>query len=221
MSGSTGICCPANSVNCNGTCANLQTDPNNCGQCAYGCGTNGLACVGGQCSCTSNTANGTICFRPGQTRGACWSGACLLPGFFSGCTTAADCVPGGCLGGYCLGTVDIAGQINCTETDGEYIACPTSQGCSSNAGHVFCTTGTPGTTTCDGPSDCGTGADCCGNNVCYTRTSGGGVGSGCPSLGPGNQLGVLCDPTNPTATCPSGKSCMPTFSGVIVTWGCG
>ena len=215
--------CSGGLTSCNGSCANLQSDPNNCGSCGVGCGSNGLGCVAGLCTCTFNTANGTICFQPGQTRGTCWAGTCVLPGYFPGCNTAADCVPGGCTGpgGYCLGTVDVAGQVNCTDNDGEYVICPTSQGCMDrSSGHVGCGAGSPGTTFCDGPSDCGANGDCCGNSICYTRMQAGVVGSGCPSLGPGNQLGVLCDPLNPTATCPAGKSCTPSFSGAQARFGC-
>jgi len=217
-SGSTGICCPTNAVNCGGSCVNVQSDANNCGSCGYSCGN--LGCSGGQCGCTASTPNGTICIRPGQTRGTCWAGACVLPGYFPGCNTAADCVPGGCTGagGYCLGTVDVAGQVNCTDNDGEYIVCPTSQGCGdAQSGHVFCGT-TPGS--CDGPSDCPPNSDCCGNNICYAQTQSGVIGSGCPSMGPGFQLGVFCDPLNPTTTCPAGKTCTSTFSGAQVQFGC-
>jgi hypothetical protein len=218
--GGTGICCPANYANCGGSCVNLQSDANNCGTCRMGCGS--LGCSSGQCGCTAATPNGTICIRPGQTRGTCWTGACVLPQYFPGCNTAADCVPGGCTGpgGYCLGTIDVAGQVSCTDNDGEYIACPTSQGCGDSNGHVGCQTGSSGMTYCDGPSDCGANGDCCSDSICYARTQAGIVGSGCPSRGPGNQLGVFCDPLNPTTTCPAGKSCTASFSGAQVSFGC-
>ena len=219
--GSTGVCCPLNYVNCGGSCVDLPSNADNCGTCGSSC-QNGLVCSAGQCVCGASTPNGTICIRPGQTRGTCWGGACVLPGYFPGCNTAADCVPGGCTGpgGYCLGTVDVAGQVNCTTNTGEYVACPTSQNCVVANGHVGCGAGSPGTTYCDGPSDCGASGDCCGNSICYARTQAGVVGSGCPSLGPGNQLGVVCDPLNPTTTCPAGKACTSSFSGAQVSFGC-
>ena len=131
MSGSTGICCPANQVNCGGSCVNLQSDANNCGSCGSTCGTNGLGCSAGQCGCGSSSPNGIFCILPGQTRGTCWKGTCVLPAYFPGCNSAADCVPGGCTGpgGYCLGTVDVAGQVSCSDNTGWYVVCPTSQGC--------------------------------------------------------------------------------------------
>src|SRR5947209_9886617 len=58
----------------------------------------GLGCSSGQCVCTANTPNGTRCYRPGQQPATCWGGTCVLPAFFSGCSTATDCVPGGCTG---------------------------------------------------------------------------------------------------------------------------
>lgn len=163
--------------------------------------------------------NGTMCIRPGQTRGTCWAGACVLPAYFSGCNTAADCVPGGCTGpgGFCLGTVDVAGQVSCSANTGSYVVCPASQGCSAGptTGQVECGDGTgtgTGTVTCDGPNDCTGNNDCCAypasGSHCTAQAQPGVIGSGCPSVGPGAQLPVLCDPLNPTAHCPAGKSCV-------------
>jgi hypothetical protein len=215
---------------CNGSCVNLQSDPNNCGACTITCGS-WLGCSAGQCSCTASTPNGTMCIRPGQVRGTCWSGACVLPAYFSGCNTAADCVPGGCTGpgGYCLGTIDVAGEVSCTASTGSYVVCSTSQGCSPGpfTGQVQCGNGSGGTgnATCDGPSDCPAGSDCCnypnsGNNAhCAAQTQPGVIGSGCPSVGPGAQLSNLCDPLNPTTTCPAGKSCVAS-GGAQVSFDC-
>jgi hypothetical protein len=229
-SGSTGICCAANEVNCGGSCVNPQTDANNCGGCGAAC-QNGLGCSGGQCVCASNTPNGVFCSLPGQTSGTCWKGACILPAFFSGCNSAADCVPGGCTGpgGYCLGTVDVAGQVSCTNKNGWYVVCPTSQGCTvSTSGRLppfaYCGDGNGGVgaVTCDGPNDCAAGTDCCytpSGSTCMAQTQPGVIGSGCPTLGPGNQLTTLCDPLNPTMNCATGKSCMTSFS-VLASFSC-
>ena len=231
QSGSTGICCPVNYVNCGGSCVKVQSDANNCGACGASCA-NGLGCSSGQCGCTASTPNGTRCYRPGQTPGTCWGGTCVLPAFFSGCNSAADCVPGGCTGpgGYCLGTVDVAGEVSCTDKTGSYVVCPASQGCSPgpSTGQVECGDGTAtgtGGVTCDGPSDCPANSDCCyypalGVMHCNAQTQPGVIGSGCPSAGPGSQLANACDPLNPNANCPAGKSCVSYFAGAEVTFSC-
>ena len=232
-SGSTGICCPANYANCGGSCANLQSDTNNCGSCFVGCGTD-LGCSAGVCSCTANTLNGTVCFRPGQTRGTCWTGTCTLPAYFPSCNSAADCVPGGCTsaGGYCLGTVDVAGQVSCSDKGGAYVVCPASQGCSPGpyTGQVQCGDGTStgtGKVTCDGPSDCPGNKDCCaepgGIQGCLAQPQPGVIGSGCAAFDTnpnGPQATVVCDPLNPTTTCPAGKSCASVFGGALVSFLC-
>ncbi len=232
--GSTGICCPANQVNCNGSCADLQTNANNCGSCSIVCG-DSLGCSAGQCTCTTSTPNGAICHRPGQTRGTCWGGACVLPAYFSGCNSATDCVPGGCTGpgGYCLGTTDVSGEVSCTDNDGAYVVCSTQQGClpGPEVGQVQCGDGNANTAmglvSCDGPSDCPANNDCCtrlsgGGSFCVARTQPGVVGSGCAALDDnpnGPQSGVLCDPLNRTTTCPQGQSCA-SIAGSQVTFIC-
>ena len=46
----------------------------------------------------------------------------------TGCVTDADCVPGGCLNGTCLGTRSIAGMVSCGPV--YRLVCPASEGCS-------------------------------------------------------------------------------------------
>jgi hypothetical protein len=218
----SGACQSCGSLSvCNGSCVNLQSDSNNCGTCGTTCGS-GLGCSAGQCGCTASSPNGTACTRPGQVNGTCWSGACVLPAYFPGCNTAADCVPGGCTGpgGYCLGTIDVAGEVNCTANSGLYVVCSASQGCSSGQStqQVQCGNGSGGTdlVTCDGPSDCPADSDCCTKvaafgTSCVARSESGVIGSGCTALQPnpaGPQSKVVCDPLNPTTTCPTGKSCV-------------
>jgi hypothetical protein len=231
---SAGTCvCNTGLTSCNGACVNTQSDPNNCGTCGFGCGNNGLGCSAGQCTCTANTPNGIFCKRPGQVNGTCWSGACVLPAYFSGCNTAADCVPGGCTGpgGYCLGTIGVAGEVSCTDNDGAYVVCSTSQGCSPGplTGQVQCGDGNGGigVFACDGPNDCPGDSDCCTRlgtrgYFCVARAQPGVIGSGCAALDTnpnGPQSSVVCDPLNPTTTCPTGKSCV-TNAGTQVSFGC-
>jgi hypothetical protein len=236
--GSGGMCMCNNTelTLCNGACVNLQTNPNNCGGCGVdSCATTFMGCSAGQCVCTANTPNGNSCMRPGQVPGVCWGGVCVLPAYFSGCNTAADCVPGGCTGpgGYCLGTVDVAGEVSCSDIHGAYAVCPTYQGCTDFSSarqppFAVCGDGTgtgTGFVTCDGPNDCPVNTDCCiypgppTSWQCTARTQPGVIGSGCPSLGPGAQLPVVCDPFTPTANCPTGKSCVPS-AGALVVFSC-
>jgi hypothetical protein len=212
--------CTASATSASCTSISFQSDPNNCGTCGYVC-RSGMGCSAGVCVCTASSANGTPCTRPGGVVGTCWSGACVLPAYFSGCSTEADCVPGGCTGagGYCIGAVDVAGEVSCTSPIGSYVVCSTSEGCSpADDELVQCGDGSGGTgnVTCDGPSDCPENSDCCaypGSGQvahCVAETTPGVIGSGCPSEGPGSQLPNLCDPSNPTSSCPTGKTCQPT-----------
>jgi hypothetical protein len=229
--------CSATTASCSGACVDLQTNVSNCGSCGNNCATQFMGCSGGQCACTPTTPNGTPCLRPGEARGTsistCWGGRCVLAQYAGICNSDADCVPGGCTGpnGGCLGTAEVAGQVGCTNTDGEYVVCPASQGCSHFGGRfppfVSCGDGAGGTgaITCDGPNDCPGDSDCCpfpstlGFAQCTPRTQPGVIGSGCPSLGPGNQIAPICDPRNPTATCPAGKSCT-VGAGTFTSWSC-
>jgi hypothetical protein len=218
-------CDLGNDANCNGK-------PNEGCQCINGsapipctCGTQ--TCTNGKLGAcvTTSTPNGTICFRPDQGRGTCWAGACVLPQYFSGCKSAADCVPGGCsANGFCLGTVGAPGQVSCSDNTGAYVVCSSSEGCGRGAtvGSVAC--GPSGTGSfCDGPNDCAAGSDCCAIpnpgapflGSCTVQTQPGVIGSGCPSLGPGNQLHTLCNPVIPTANCPVGQACLESTSSFL------
>jgi len=222
--------CACNSPNqiCNGSCVNVQSDPYNCGSCGNNdCANHSMECSAGQCVCGANTPNGSeICFRPGQVRGTCWSGACVLPALGVGCNTASDCVPGGCStpGGFCLGTIEVSGQVSCGDVLGPSVTCPVSSGCTNVGGRLppFAVCGAPtgtgtGSVTCDGPIDCPTNYDCCYTNDsqytsqhCVAQPQPGVIGSGCTAYQPnpnGPQASLLCDPLNPTTSSPPGKSC--------------
>jgi hypothetical protein len=212
---------------CGSACVDLTSDPNNCGSCGHACG-NSMGCAGSQCVCTASTPNGANCMRPGQVPGTCWSGACVLPTHYAGCTTAADCVPGGCVlpAGICLGTTSVPGQVSCSDYTPDYVVCAASVGCSFPVQRThgdICGDGANGTGVirCDGPNDCPANQDCCYHSdrvammECYPQTTPGVIGSGCPMLGPNAWAPNVCDPLNPTATCPQGKSCTPS---VVRDW---
>jgi len=220
-SGSTcGIMCNTGLTPCpNSTCVNTTDDPNNCGACGNVCTESGFQCVDSQCTCGPSTPNGYSCTRPGDVAGVCWSGTCVLAAFSTGCTEASDCVPGGCVGSYCIGTVDTAGQVTCSEGNVE-VVCPTSVGCNyidTGTGGIACGTGNSGEANifCDGPNDCPLDWDCCAgpdsaDQSCVMQPQPGVIGSGCASLDPsafGPQAAVVCDPANPTSSCPANQSC--------------
>jgi len=230
----TDCACSAPYQLCNGACVNVQTDPRNCGTCgASDCANKNMACSAGQCVCGPNTPNGLeICFRPGQVRGTCWGGSCVLPALGVGCNTAADCVPGGCSapGGFCLGTIEVAGEVSCGDDIGSSVICGASEGCTDfpmarQPPFTVCGDGTStanGAITCDGPSDCGTNYDCCyfvGTQHCLAQPQPGVIGSGCVAYQTnpnGPQASLVCDPLNPTATCPPGKTCTIDSNEAIV-----
>lgn len=234
---------PQTNTVCNGACVDLTSDPKNCGSCgANSCSMRSMGCSAGQCTCTANTPNGEACLRPGQQAGTCWGGTCVLAAGSSGCNSAADCVPGGCsrAAGYCLGTISVAGQVSCTDTStlfgALYIVCLAQQGChdipgtSRSPASVICGNGSGGTgdVTCDGPNDCPGNNDCCyepGNGLhCLPQPQPGVIGSGCAAWDPnpvGPQASLVCDPLNPTGTCPAGKSCTPYMSDGEFAFTCG
>lgn len=212
---------------CNGACVDTLSDPKNCGGCAgfagRNCADSGLVgCSAGLCTCPTNKI-GAICFLPGEdNRGTCYKGKCLLPAHFPGCSSPADCVDGGCSGGFCLGTISDGSQVTCTDNSGLSAICPASQGCSSGSGRppVFCGGASSGTgdITCDGPGDCPAGNDCCalaGAQHCYAQPSGGGLGAGCTALNTNPnapQAALVCNPSS-SASCPSGKTCVNIYAG--------
>jgi len=230
----TDCACTAPNQVCNGACVNVQTDPRNCGACgADSCASKFMGCAAGQCVCSADTPNGLeICFRPGQVRGTCWGGACVLYAGGVGCNTAADCVPGGCSapGGFCLGTIEVAGEVSCGDDVGSSVTCSASDGCTDfptarEPPFTVCGNGTGtggGAVTCDGPSDCPPNNDCCaepGGQHCLAQTQPGVIGSGCAAYDTnpnGPQASVVCDPLNPITTCPPNKSCTIDANAAIV-----
>jgi hypothetical protein len=158
----------------------------------------------------------------------------VLPPLGIGCNTAADCVPGGCSapGGFCLGTIEVGGEVSCSDVLGASATCPTSQGCTDfysmgarEPPFAVCGGGTgtnTGAITCDGPNDCPTNSDCCvepGGTHCLAQPQPGVIGSGCASFDTnpnGPQASVVCDPLNPTTSCPAGKSCVTQYGSALV-----
>jgi hypothetical protein len=219
--GAGGICTGAN-----GTCSVTGQHCNSAGQCVC----DGTSCSGccdsnGQCNASSDTTcgiSGSACqacsmmFSPFT---ACSGGSCKRIMLQSGCVTDADCVPGGCFNGACLGTIGMAGVVSCGDA-----ALQCLNGCSSGTGSAPAPTlcGNQNTAvfiSCDAPNDCGAGQDCCHvtspaisiTQTCAQQSTPGVLGSGCPVPSQSNQLSVsiVCDPRNPV--CPAGMTCKPAF----------
>jgi hypothetical protein len=127
-----GLCCPAGDILCGGTtCANLATDPNNCGTCGSVC-TSGEICSGGVCvnpcgTCsaldqchdvgTCNPSTG-VCSNPVKSDGSpCNDG--------NACTQTDTCQTGTCVG---------ANPVVCTAQDQCHVAgtCDPAAGACSN-----------------------------------------------------------------------------------------
>lgn len=184
--------------------------------------------------CAPSAVDGTRCTGPGEPlqndADICLAGRCIMPPGFPGCQSDADCARGGCLHGFppgnpsgsiCMGTAGIPGAVACGD---EVLSCSTDEGCSiTDTSARVC--GRPAQlglsstySTCDGPSDCPAGQDCCvtatgmgyGDMSCFARTAGG-ASSGCPSTA-GSVLRV-CDPRDPIGTCPQGLTCKSFFFG--------
>ncbi len=150
--------CGAGLVDCGGTCAQLASDPRNCGGCGHGCGTT-EACVSGVCS----GSNGGPLGNPGDCGAS-----------HASCAALQVCVSGACVcrppytdvGGRCI---DLASDPDNCGAPGH--ACP-----DRCAGGVCIRMDCPGaTTSCDGacvdlrrdPGNCGDcGRACRGNQVC-------------------------------------------------------
>lgn len=136
------------------------------------------------------------------------------------------------MNGYCLGTIDTAAKVSCSDNVGAYIVCQASQGCTdlraNSTPFVVCGDGNGGTgaVTCDGSSDCPANYDCCYEPTgqhCLMQSQPGVVGSGCATFDTnpnGPQASVVCDPLNPNTSCPTGKICQANTGGAQVSFGC-
>jgi hypothetical protein len=178
------------------TCVDLQTDPNNCGQCGKVCRAPRTSCVAGKCVCppgrARSAASDTLCCPEGQTEcaGACVDlstdpnncGQCGVQ-----CPQGDTCVNGSCQGG---GQCQFDNDCNTHET-----CCPPGSGGRFSPQTSYCA---------DLQSDhlnCGQcGVECLGGDLRYC------IEGQCHC--PGDEP-VECppDPSGQVWCCPPGKVC--------------
>jgi hypothetical protein len=216
--GAGGLCTGAN-----GICSQPGQHCNDAGQCVC----DGTSCTGccttdGQCIVAVSPtdacgSNGSACQTCNIRDHACYAGSCKLVMTATGCVTDADCVPGGCLNGVCLGTIGIAGAVSCRDSALQcFNGCSYPSGPAPVAAPICGNTNGADLITCDAPDDCAAGQDCCWvftpglqlTQTCYQQSAPGVVGSGCPVSNQSNELdvGLVCDPRSPV--CPSGGPCL-------------
>ncbi len=186
--GGLGACCGSG-------CADLATDPANCGACGDGCAT-GQICANKSClysDCSASGASNQGCLLADAGAGSCCGGGCQDPSDFA--SDSANC-------GYC-GNACGAGEV-CTQSRCAFLACAAGD---DNASCAFldggfgsccksaCVNG--GAYAAD-PANCGAcGTVCasdqtCGGGQClYTSCDGGAQaeGQGCTS---GGTAGLCC-----------------------------
>ncbi|MEZ4394476.1 MAG: MXAN_6577-like cysteine-rich protein [Polyangiales bacterium] len=202
---------------CEGTCVDLQANPNHCGVCGNAC-TAGQSCVSGACSammrgcadgetdcgglCVNTTNDAQNCGACGSACGAgqsCVGGACMAPATCPSGQT--DC------GGACVDTN--SDNQNCGRCGG---VCGAGEAC--NSGACMATTTCPGgQTACAGVcvdtatdvGNCGAcGAACMAGESC---ASGSCRAAGCPG-GQTSCGGVCANTATDTANCGAcGRAC--------------
>jgi hypothetical protein len=205
-----GDCCLRSSTCCGDSCANLQTDPDNCGKCNHTC-PSGICRVGQCAGCpTGSSPCGGMCCPPGQcgSNGTC----CHTDKGETGCLGHC-CLPGqDCSGGMCCPS----GQTGCSGT------CRNLANDANNCG--FCSNVCTGGMTCQG----GTCAcpsfltDCGGTCVSLGSNSNcGACGHKCPagmscSSGTCVSLKSSCSPCSPNEGCTT--KCCTTMTGECTGW---
>jgi hypothetical protein len=152
-------CTPACSA-CNGTCADLQNDPANCGTCGNACAV-GVACTGGNCGGVAPTTTSSTSTVPSTapttsststtvvpttsstmaTVTTSSTSSTVTPTTSSTSTTLLDCTPLTNCGGVCTDTITVLDCGACGNV------CPGYQQPNDN---VTCQSGTTCTFTCQG-----------------------------------------------------------------------
>jgi hypothetical protein len=193
--GETGGPCTGGKIECSGTCVDVSSDNNNCGNCNAKCGT-GLVCSKGACSliCGSGTTQcGTGCYdlqTDSNNCGACGTKCNGTQVCSAGqCQTA--CGPGSTLCGQsCVNTSsDNANCGSCGKV------CSAGTVCGSGSCSISCPSGETACTS-GGSGDAGAGAGVC-TNLQTDVTNCGQCNNKCPS-------GFVCNVGTCAVTCQTG-----------------
>lgn len=215
-----GARCPMGFSDCQGLCADLQSDPGHCGTCSQACTAPGSRCVSGACACSSGRAwcSGSCIDTQTDWRNC---GACGAV-----CTTQASCVRSACVcnAGHTACPADGGFYCNTLQTDLENCgACgafcahrciagqcilPTCTDALANGGESDVDCGGPcgncvNGRRCNGPDDCASRFCISGScntgfltPLCYTFSNLGSVGNGPVSTGDFDGDGFLDVVTN-------------------------
>ena len=189
-----GPTCGAGQMSCNGTCANVQTDNQNCGTCGTTC-VMGKSCQAGACKCGAGLLDcGGQCLPSSSSNcGACGR-TCSGTQVCSNGTCANSCAAGQmqCSGGACANVMtDSANCGSCGNACQGGSTCTNgSCGCAT-AGQMYCNNACIDTNTnithCGGCNRPCTGT--CANGVCTATTGTGGRG-GSGAAGSGGPAGA-------------------------------
>jgi hypothetical protein len=202
-----GTSCPTGWSSCNGVCANLVSDPVNCGQCGRACSA-GTTCVGAVCTAATSDAGIDTSIDAGPT--------CLPSGL--SCTAPASCCSRACVAGTCGcgADIDCGGATPlCNLSTHQCVAgapdagpcvpsscavqgknCgPTGDGC---GGLIDCGK-------CTAPAICGGGGapGICGSSPCFPKTCAD-LGSNCGPAGDGCGGLINCGTCTAPMTCGGG-----------------
>ena len=188
--------CSSGQMECNGSCANVQTDNQNCGACGTVC-QSGQICQSGQCACTSGMLCGSSCVTSDATH--CGSCSTVCP------SSSPVCNNNQCSSS-CSGQTQCGTACTNTSTDSNNCGtcgtvCPAGATCSGGTCGCSGSQKLCGSTCLDTSADnnncgacnnaCGAGKNCT-NGACVTTSttgtggntgSGGGTGTGGASTG--------------------------------------
>jgi hypothetical protein len=220
------LVCNAGQTNCNGTCTNTQTDPDNCNTCGNSCGA-GSSCSFGLCCANGQTNCNGVCVDTSNDDNHC--SACNTPCGAGEVCSSSQCLPN-CLAGQtlCNGTC-INTSNDPSNCGGCGITCSSGTVCSNSA--CVCPPDAPDTCggqcvdTADDPNHCGDCTTACASGeLCSLGTCCGqgetSCGGTCSDLtDDDNNCGFCGNQCGAGSTCTNGQ-CECGFNQVLCNGQC-